>query len=168
MSAMSKPYPAKCGDVLSVRIRVVGRLHMWRPDKRLVALAVYARRYGIKLHAVNVMSTHIHMMCTDTRGQGPDFRRDLHRAIVNATKALRGWRGTLCDGPPGKVRLRTAGAVINAMGYVIANGVTSCAVEHANQWPGLLSKLTDIGRGGEVAPRIRLNDRLPRRIRGSA
>jgi len=41
------------------------------------ALAVYAVRHGIRIHAVVIMANHIHIVFTDMRGAVPDFMRDV-------------------------------------------------------------------------------------------
>ncbi len=49
-----------------------------RPDAAITQLLVYAlavstRRYGIKVHALCAMSTHLHLVVTDTNGVLPRF-----------------------------------------------------------------------------------------------
>jgi hypothetical protein len=44
------------------------------------------------MHAVTLMSTHEHLVVTDTKGNLPDFLRRLHRLVALGTKVLRKWR----------------------------------------------------------------------------
>jgi len=55
----------------------------------LYILGVCARRFGILMHAVTLMSTHEHVIVTDTKGRLPDFLRRLHRLVSLGTKVLR-------------------------------------------------------------------------------
>lgn len=52
-------------------------------------LAVIASRHGILVHAVEVMSTHIHIVLTDVRGCLPRFLQEFHRLLALTIKVLR-------------------------------------------------------------------------------
>lgn len=78
--------------------RTLRRTHLLRPDAAFnqlyrYCLAVLAARYGILVHAVVVMSTHEHLVLTDSRGQLPRFLQELHRLVALGVKVLRKWEG---------------------------------------------------------------------------
>lgn len=139
-------------------IRVVARFYLLKPDRELrrgvaYALAHYAKKHGIILHAACLMSTHLHLIYSDPYGKAPEFRRDAHRIIANLTKTVRGWRGPVFAGAPNVVRLLTPEAVINELGYVMANPVAAGAVRHAKDWPGLNTRVKEIGAPGRTVER---------------
>jgi hypothetical protein len=123
--------------------RTLRRTHLLRPDPQLnnlflYCLAVLTRRYGIVLHAAVVMSTHEHLILTDTRGQLPRFLQELHRLLALSIKVMRRWEGAVWDHEkPSVVELRTPQAVIEKMAYVIANPIAAGLVRHSHQWPGV-------------------------------
>jgi hypothetical protein len=140
------------------RIRVVARFYLLRPDSELqravaYTLAHYAAKHGIVLHAACLMSTHLHLIYSDIQGSAPEFRRDAHRIIANLTKAIRGWRGPVFSGAPNVVRLLTPEAVIDKLGYVMANPVAAAAVRYAKDWPGLNTRANEVGAGGRTISR---------------
>ena len=129
--------------------RTLRRTHLLRPDRELnnlflYCLAVLTRRYGIVLHAVVVMSTHEHLVLTDTRGQLPRFLQELHRLLALGIKVMRRWEGAVWDHEkPSVVELRTGQSVIEKMAYVLANPVAAGLVRHSHQWPGVTLAATE-------------------------
>ena len=132
--------------------RTLRRHHLFRPDPAisqlyLYTLAVCAQRFGVRVHAFTLMSTHEHLVVTDTEGRLPDFLRRLHRLVALGTKVLRKWEGAVWDQErPSVVRLRTEKAVIEKTAYVLCNPVKAGLVDHARQWPGLTVLPQQLGR----------------------
>lgn len=147
------------GRVHMVTRRVIGRHYLLRPDSEagrvwLYALAVMADKYGIKVHHFVLMSTHEHIICTDTRGVMGAFLRDFHGLVAKAMKRVRSWDGIFWDGSdPSVVHLTTTAAFIEKSGYQIANPVAALAVEHSKQWPGLIVRAHQVGNITFVATR---------------
>jgi hypothetical protein len=113
----------------------------------LYTLAVCARRFGILVHAVTLMSTHEHLIVTDPKGRYPDFLRRLHRLVSLGTKVIRKWEGPTWDAEPTSVvRLLTEQAVIEKLAYVMANPVQAGLVRHARDWPGITVLPHELGR----------------------
>lgn len=123
--------------------RTLRRTQLLRPDAQLRRLYVYclaatARRHGIRVHAVTLMSTHEHLIVTDPQGRLPLFLRELHRLVALGVKVLRKWEGAVWDHErPSVVELRTPQAVLEKLAYVMANPVTAGLVRYAKDWPGL-------------------------------
>jgi hypothetical protein len=128
------------------------RTHLFRPDAQLnqhyvYSLAVIAERHGILVHAAVLMSTHEHLVLTDSRGTLPLFLRELHRLFALGVKVLRKWEGAVWDHErPSVVELRTPEAILEKIGYVIANPVAAGLVRYAKDWPGVTTIPQQLGR----------------------
>jgi len=111
-------------------------------------MAVVAEKYGIIVHATCVVSTHHHMVITDPNRELPNFLRDLHRLTALPMKIYRKWEGPLWDHEDTSVvELRTPQAVVEKTAYVMANPVDVGAVYDAKHWPGIVTKLRELGKG---------------------
>jgi putative transposase len=132
--------------------RTLRRHHLFRPDPAirqlyLYVLAICARQFGILVHAVTLMSTHEHLVVTDSQGQLPDFLRRLHRLVSLGTKALRKWEGPTWDHEQTSVvRLLSEEAILEKLAYVMANPVHAGLVRRARDWPGIAVLPHELGR----------------------
>jgi putative transposase len=139
--------------------RTLRRTHLLRPDRELTALytyclAVLAPLHGIDVHAAVLMSTHEHLIVTDSRGELPRFLQQLHRIVALGVKVLRGWEGAVWDHEKTSVvELRTPQAVIEKLAYVMANPVAAGLVPRANAWPGVTTSPEHLGRARWTAAR---------------
>jgi REP element-mobilizing transposase RayT len=113
-----------------------------KPCKRtrdifLYALALYAQRYRIQVHAFCVMSNHHHLALTDTLGLLPDFARDFHALIARSMNhSLDRWEGFWDRDSYSGVRLVTRHDVLDKLVYILANPVAAGLVRRASDWPG--------------------------------
>jgi putative transposase len=131
--------------------RTQRRTHLFRPDEQmnnlyLYLLAVIAERHGVEVHGLTLMSTHEHLVLTDTRGCLPRFLAELHRMVALCVKVYRKWEGEVWDG--GKtsvVELRTPQAILEKLAYVAANPVAAGLVHKATDWPGITTLPSDLG-----------------------
>lgn len=150
---MSQPRSIVPGATYLLTRRVLLRHLLLRPDAamtRLIiyALAVSALRYRIQVHAICAMSTHMHIVATDSQGRLPAFLQFFHRLVALGTKVLRAWEGPVWDHEQTSVvRLLTREAVIQEIAYTIANPVAAGLVRHAHEWPGAKVLVTELGRG---------------------
>jgi REP element-mobilizing transposase RayT len=120
----------------------------------IYCIAVLAKRYNIAVHAAVVMSTHEHLIVTDTRGMLPCFLQELHRLLALSIKVLRKWEGAVWDHEKTSVvELRTREAVLEKLAYVMANPVAAGLVRHAHEWPGVTTQVDELGRAQWSAPR---------------
>ena len=139
--------------------RALRRTHLLRPDAELsrlyrYVLAVVAQKFGIRVHAVVLMSTHEHLVVTDTRGTLPSFLRELHRLVALGVMVLRKWDGAVWDNQrPSVVQLRTPEAVIEKIAYLMANPVAAGLVRYAKDWPGVQTLPEQLGRASLGATR---------------
>jgi hypothetical protein len=156
---MSLPRRIQAGCIQMVTRRTERRHHLFRPDPGLTALysyclAIAAQQFGIAVHAVVLMSTHEHLIVTDTRGELPRFLQQLHRLVALSVKSLRKWEGSVWDrGQTSVVELRTQEAVIEKLAYVMANPVAAGLVKRAGQWPGIRTTPEQLGRARLTARR---------------
>jgi putative transposase len=106
-------------------------------------LAFAANRTGVLIHAICVMSNHIHLVVTDVDGRLPEFTRELHRLTAKVMNALQGEDENLWNTKPcHALRLGDDGDVIEWMAYVATNPVSSGLVSSPAKWPGLLRAAT--------------------------
>jgi len=149
---MTQPRRILPGMIVMVSRRSLRRTHLFRPDPELTQLYVYclgvlARRYDIRVHAVVLMSTHEHLVLTDSRARLPLFLRELHRLFALGVKVLRKWEGAVWDHQrPSVVELRTPESVIEKLAYVMGNPVEAGLVRYAKDWPGIRTLPEDLGR----------------------
>ncbi len=150
---MSQPRAIVAGATYLLTRRALRRHLLFRPDAAITqliiyALAVSAKRYGIHVHALCAMSTHLHVVVTDVDGVLPRFLQFFHRIVALGTKVLRAWEGPVWDHEQTSVvRLLTRAAVIEKIAYTIANPVDAGLVQHACEWPGAKVLAGELGRG---------------------
>ena len=158
-SGMTQPRCILPGMTVMVTRRTLRRTYLFRPDEELsqlyrYVLAVTAKRHDIRVHAVVLMSTHEHLIVTDTRGTLPFFLQELHRLFALGVKALRKWEGAVWDHErPSVVHLRTPEAILEKLAYVMANPVAAGLVRYAKDWPGIHTLPDQLGRASLHAAR---------------
>ncbi|KYF92329.1 transposase [Sorangium cellulosum] len=156
---MSQPRHVVPGTTYLITRRVLRRHLLLRPDAAvtqvlLYTLAISARRYGLQVHALCAMSTHLHLLVTDVEGVLPRFLQFFHRIVALSIKVLRKWEGPVWDHEATSVvRLLTREAMVEKIAYVLANPVAAGLVRHAREWPGAQVDVSAIGRGALGAKR---------------
>jgi hypothetical protein len=91
------------------------------------------------------MSNHVHLVVTDVDGRLPEFCEWLFRTVAQCIKGVHGIRESVwSDGSYSAVRLETEEAIVDKLAYVIANPVTAGLVREARQWPGVISRPSDM------------------------
>src|SRR6187401_2428681 len=141
---MTAPRCIRPGRTWFVTRRTTRRHFLLRPDadKTLQELywyttAVIAAERGIELHAVQMLSTHIHEVLTDTRGELPRFLQQRNRLFANAIKRHRHWpEEVFARAPASCVALYGVRAILKEIGYTLANCVEAGLVHHPDDWPG--------------------------------
>ncbi|WP_437940883.1 transposase [Sorangium sp. So ce341] len=166
---MSQPRAIVPGATYLLTRRVLRRHFLLRPDSAITRLVVYslavsAQRYGILVHALCVMSTHLHLVATDTRGELPRFLQRFHRIVALGAKILRAWEGPVWDhDATSVVHLSTRDALVAKIAYTLANPSIAGLVEHAHEWPGAKVLVRELGCGTLRAqrPEIYFNPKNP-------
>jgi hypothetical protein len=91
------------------------------------------------IHAIVLMSNHLHLVATDPNGWLPDFLRDFHRSMAKALNASQGeWENLWSAEHPSQVLLPTLDDVVAKVAYAVANPVAAGLVENPSEWPGVL------------------------------
>lgn len=150
---MSKPRRIVPGTTYLVTRRTVRRYFLLNPDKGRVIFAIYwyatallAAEHGIEVHAVQMLSNHIHEVLTDTRGELPNFLQRRNRLLANAIKVLRVWPDEVFSREGASiVALYGDDAVLQKIAYTLANVVEAGLVASPEDWPGVTLAATDIG-----------------------
>src|SRR5690606_20718822 len=94
-AGMSSPRPVFAGDVIHIQRRVRDGRFFLVPRAEILDLVTYAyglsaEKFGLELHAVCVMSNHLHVVATDVEGRHPEFTAWAHRVMALALKAMHG------------------------------------------------------------------------------
>jgi putative transposase len=171
---MTQPRQIVPGSTYLITRRVLRRHYLLTPDAFInnlfvFFLAVLGAKYGIVFHAFCLLSTHEHLILTDTESNLPKFLCEYHRLTALVLKVYRKWQGAAWDSDkPSIVHLQTPEAVAQAIAYVMANPTECWAVKNAADWPGLISNPQDLWKGTWTAtkPTVYLNqnsDRWPAR-----
>ena len=150
---MSQPRCIRPGQTWMITRRTTRRHYLLRPDRdgKTQALywyttAVLARKFGIRLHAVQMMSTHVHEVLTDVRGNLPAFLRERNRAFANALKCHRGWPEEVFQRAAANyVEIHGEAAVLRQIAYTLSNCVEAGLVRSPEDWPGVGVSARDIG-----------------------
>jgi REP element-mobilizing transposase RayT len=109
-------------------------------------LAVAAARFGILLHAVVVLSNHLHLVLTDPSARLPEFQQYLDSLVARAMNAGLGrWESFWAPGSFSAVTLVRREDVVEKTAYALANPVAAGLVASGREWPGLWSPLEAVG-----------------------
>ena len=152
---MSHPRPVRPGATYHITQRCNERRFYLLPWENVVTtlrfcLAYCASKYpGVRMHAKCFLTSHAHLVLTDTHGDTPAFMRDFNsmtgRAIGRLLEKSEGiWRKKTY----GRVELKDTEAITDAIVYTLANAVAAGLVPRHSQWTGLHSTPQDL-RGRE-------------------
>ena len=128
---MSLPRQIRPGATWMITRRTTRRHFLLRPDRDGTAQQIYwyttailAKKFGVELHAVQVLSTHMHEVLTDVHGNLPAFLRERNRALANALKCHRKWPEEVFQRAAANcVELLGEDSVMKQIAYTIANCV---------------------------------------------
>jgi putative transposase len=152
-SLMTAPRRVVPGTTYLITRRCAQRQFLLRPSPvtngvfRYV-LAVAARRFGVHLHAVCVLSNHFHLVVTDVDACLPAFEQYLDSLVARALNAALGrWESFWAPSSYSAVALVSPEDVLDKMAYTLANPVAAGLVQCGRDWPGLWSppELLDAG-----------------------
>lgn len=151
---MTTPRCIRGGTTWFVTRRTTRRHFLLRPDADRKAQEIYwyvtalsASETGVEIHAVQMLSTHIHEVLTDPRGELPRFLQQRNRLLANAIKCHREWpEEVFSRAPTSCVALYGAAAVEKEIGYTLANCVEAGLVSRPEDWPGVTVTREGLGR----------------------
>jgi putative transposase len=139
------------GQTVFVSVRVVRRHYLLKPDAALGQAILYVMRHYAEKWAQQIlgfcfMSNHFHVVLRDPLGIRPKFFADFHRSLAQVVKDKYGWSGSVFTKLSPPVVLHSAFAVADKIAYTLANPVAAGAVRYPRDWPGLTSRISDMGR----------------------
>lgn len=149
---MTAPRQHLPDQLVFITRRTSERRYFLRPDAELAELTAYAfaraaTRHGQTIHAVTVMSNHVHLVLTDNTGERSSMARDSFASIARArNKALERkghfWEaGTYCD-----CVLLDQDASDRKLIYTLLNPVRAGLVDRLEDWPGFMIQPKDWGK----------------------
>ncbi|MBX3249973.1 MAG: hypothetical protein KF901_22540 [Myxococcales bacterium] len=151
---MSKAQRVVPGQVIFASRMTLHRRFMLRPDPQTVQLfkyllALYAAKYGIKLHVCCVMSSHYHLVFTDVFGNRAEFFRDFHAALTRCLQVYRALgRSYVFDKrQTNQVDVVTPAGIIEAVAYALANPTEAGITPRPDEWPGNLCGARELASG---------------------
>ena len=120
----------------------------------LYCCAVAADKTGVLLHGISVLSNHYHAVVTDVMGNIPEFMAHLNKLVSKCVNAsIDRWENVFSIEQPSLVKTEQDQDVLDKMVYTLANPVSSFLVSHGHEWPGVLTKPTDLLAGEIEVPR---------------
>jgi len=147
---MTLPRRILAGETSFITRRCTRRLFLLRPSPEvenlfLYCLAYAAKRTGVVIHAISVLSNHYHIVLTDVYGVLPFFMADLNRMVAKALNCHYGiWENFWAPGSyDRKVCVSTEDALDRTV-YTMGNPTSHGLVEKVDQWPGLSTVPEDL------------------------
>src|SRR5690554_6580465 len=139
---MTRPRRHVPGQVVQLTRRCSERRFFLRPDSKINAVMAYecaraASRYDLQIHAVMVMSNHLHIVATDTHGRRSKFMQDAMAGVARARNCdLNRCENLWDDRPFGDTLLLDRDALERKLVYTWLNPVRAGLVQRAEDWPG--------------------------------
>lgn len=140
---MSRPKPVLNGKSYMITRRCSQRTLLLRPSEAVNSLLLYllamaCQRSGVLVHAVCIMSNHMHLVVTDARGELPEFCRWFHEFVAKCINRLLGRvENVFAPGSYSRVELINEASVLDKIVYTLCNPVAAGLVAHGKRWPGL-------------------------------
>jgi len=144
------------GATVMLTRTVSDRRFLLRPSKVVNKVFGYclfaaAEKYGVQVHAISVLSTHVHLIVTADKEQLSDFNAWLNRAVANCL--LEHYRAeypaetieTLWSASkPHELTLVNKAAILDKLTYLFTNVVKDLLVHDYRKWPGRCSRPRDM------------------------
>lgn len=144
--ALTAPREVLPGKTYLVTRRCTQRQFLLKPSRRTnqlvrYCLAVAARKTGVLVHAVCVMSNHWHGVVTDPMARLPEFLEHFHRLLARAQNASLGrWENLWSTDKTSVVLLVSDEDVLEKMAYTISNPTAAGLVRTPREWPGVVTQ----------------------------
>ena len=123
--------------------RVTGRMYLLTPHPKMAAtfwylLGVLAEKHDVALHAIVMLSNHLHYVITAPEQVISDFMADLHREIARAVNKRFDRSGAMFeDDDPSRVETVGERGAVDKVLYTVMNPVKAGLVSRAELWPGM-------------------------------
>ncbi len=140
------------GVLAEVTIRTLHGRYWLRPDPACKAIVegVFGKALrlypGIRLHAYDAQSNHLHYAVSTTEpGQVAPFKDFLHGNLARKVNRLRGRRGVFWSRRGAEIAIADDGAQIERLQYILAQGPAAGLVASPTAWPGASSTSALLG-----------------------
>src|SRR5688572_9849764 len=139
--------------VVEVTMRTMAGVMLLRPTPELVAqiwgiLARALELYPVRLHAVQFMSNHVHMLLTsDHAKQLADFTKYVNRNISAIVKKMLNWKTPVWEPRPHHTIILDDAAALKRFRYIHSNGVKEGLIDHPSESPWVSSAPALLGDG---------------------
>jgi REP element-mobilizing transposase RayT len=140
---MSLARPVLKGVSLMLTRRARQRQLLLRPSDKTnrtigYVIAVMQNKWNIDVHAICVLSNHLHICLTDPDGNIVDFQRDCHSFIARALNAQHGdFESLWSSSQTSRVECERPEDLLDKIAYIMANPVESPLVCYGRSWPGI-------------------------------
>jgi putative transposase len=156
---MTTPRQMIPGETIMITRRISERRFFLRPDRNVnniveFCIGLAAKKHGVLLHVLTVLTNHYHLEATDPDGNLPDFMRDANRTIAQCLN--RYWNrdeALWSSDKPNVVALLDSGSQLAKIVYIAVNPVRALLVSDHQQWPGVIFTPRDWLRGGKTVKR---------------
>ena len=149
---MTKPRLIRPGAVSLVTRSTLQFRYLFTPGHEINQLfrylqSLYATQFEVDMIASVCMSTHYHQGVQADLGNLSEMYENLNRDLARGINKLRpNWEGVVWEpGDLNIVECTTAQAIVEAIGYIIANPVAAGAVYSPEEWPGFGMAAKDVG-----------------------
>lgn len=148
---MTAPRCILPGTTYLVTRRCAQRQLLLRPSAETTAIFLYVlalavHRFGVRLHAVCVLSNHFHLVVTDPHARLPAFNQYLDSLVARAVNAsLRRWESFWAPSSYSAVALSGPEDILAKTAYALANPAAAGLVRRGSDWPGLWTGPEQLG-----------------------
>jgi putative transposase len=149
---MTLPRRVFIGTFMITR-RTVQRKLLLRPDKKLNGALLYvillgSKKFEVAIHGLTIMGNHYHLICTPSRRNLPRFVHWINLFMAKLVNWRRGRRDAVWSSSDktSVVHLADAPAVLEKLEYVALNAVAAGLVARPEQYPGVRTLPSDVGR----------------------
>ncbi len=142
---MSRPlrYQPEQWSTLFVTLRCMQGRYLLRPDDTVNALVVgvlerAAERTDCHLHAVVVLSNHLHLLVSSrTATELANYMEYVGGNIAREIGKHHDWQGKFWDRRYVSTVCLDEAAEVDRLAYLLSNSVKEALVKHARRWPGI-------------------------------
>lgn len=148
---MTLPRRVLPGTTYFVSRRCFGRQFLLKPSPVVrqvltYALAYAAQVHGVEVHGWIVLSNHLHLVCTDVRGELPKFMQLMNVLIARALNFHYGRSESFwAPGSYSAIPLTDTETLLDKLSYMFTNAVGAGLVARPEQWPGVHTLPEDMG-----------------------
>ena len=162
---VARARPIIPGTTYLVTRRCVQRQYWLLPTRQTTAIVEFcvaeaARQCGVEIHAIAVMSNHLHIVLTDVEGRVPEFTHWAFKFIGTCVNVSLGRWGSIFEQSEktSLVRLTTPDSIVDKIAYTVANPVSAGLVDAPAKWKGVWGYYGGNKRPAVPRPKVYFRD----------